>query len=119
MILPSHGALRPGGEEDAVMTTTISMTAKAESSRAGRFALPRDGTLRIRAGAGGVRIRAERGTVLVTREGDAEDHLLERGDEVLVTCRGLVVAWALTPAALWLSREVSGAPAAASDAWAA
>jgi hypothetical protein len=119
MILPSHGALRPGGEEDAVMTTTISMAAKAESSRAGRLELPRDGTLRLRAGAGGVRIRAERGTVLVTREGDAEDHLLERGDELLVTGSGLVVAWALAPSALWLSRQVSGAPTARSDARAA
>jgi hypothetical protein len=91
------------------MTTTISMAAMmVERSRSGRMELPRDATLRLRAGAHGVRIRAESGTVLVTREGDVDDHLLERGDELLVTGSGLVVAWALVPSSVVLSRDFDG-----------
>jgi hypothetical protein len=89
------------------MTTTISMAAMmAERSRSGRMELPRDATLRLRAGPHGVRIRAESGTVLVTREGDLDDHLMERGDELLITGTGLVVAWALVPSSVVLSRDV-------------
>ena len=89
------------------MTTTISMAAMVESSRSGRMELPRDATLRLRAGTRGVRIQAERGTVLVTREGDLDDHVLESGQELLVTGGGLVVAWAIEPAALVVSRDVA------------
>lgn len=65
-----------------------------------RADLAENATLRLHAGARGVVVRAERGTVLVTREGDAEDHVLEPGRSLLVTGKGLVVAWALTPAAV-------------------
>jgi hypothetical protein len=45
-------------------------------------------------------VRVERGTVLVTREGDREDHVLEAGDELVLPRRGTAVAWAFTPAAV-------------------
>jgi hypothetical protein len=45
-------------------------------------------------------VRVERGTVLVTREGDLEDHILEAGDELFLDVRGLAVAWAFTEAAI-------------------
>jgi hypothetical protein len=38
--------------------------------------------------------------VMVTREGDLEDHVLERGDELLLPAGGLAVAWAFTAARL-------------------
>jgi hypothetical protein len=47
-----------------------------------------------------VLVRVERGTVMVTREGDLEDHVLERGDELLLPAGRLAVAWAFTPARL-------------------
>jgi hypothetical protein len=47
-----------------------------------------------------VLLRVERGTVMVTREGDLEDHVLERGDELLLPSGGLAVAWAFTAARL-------------------
>jgi hypothetical protein len=100
-------------------TTTISMTAMVERSRSGRMELPRDATLRLRAGAHGLRIRAEHGTVLVTREGDLDDHVLERGDEILVTGSGLVVAWALAPSAVVLSRDFAGRTRAFAGSFAA
>ena len=65
-----------------------------------RAELAENATLRLHAGTRGVVVRAERGTVLVTREGDLEDHVLEPGTSLLVTGKGLVVAWALTPAAV-------------------
>jgi hypothetical protein len=40
----------------------------------------------------------EAGTVLVTREGDLDDHVLEPGDEILVRPGGLAVAWAFADA---------------------
>ena len=92
------------------MTTTIRTT--------GNYDLARDATLRLRAGDG-LAIRALRGTVLVTREGDAEDHVLEPGQTLTVAGRGLVVAWALTPAALELSRPAKRAAPAAAHAHAA
>ena len=45
-------------------------------------------------------VRVESGTVLITQEGDFEDHLLVSGDEILLHTRGLAVAWAFTKAAL-------------------
>lgn len=45
-----------------------------------------------------VYVRVERGTVLVTQEGDLEDHVLEQGGELLVPAGGLAVAWAFTDA---------------------
>jgi hypothetical protein len=45
-------------------------------------------------------VRVERGTVLVTQEGDLEDHLLAAGDEVVIDSVGLAVAWAFTDASL-------------------
>jgi hypothetical protein len=61
------------------------------------FDLPRDATLRIPRRGGTAIIRVERGVVLVTRAGDLEDHVLERGMELRVSEPGLVVAWALEP----------------------
>ena len=44
------------------------------------------------------------GCVMVTREGDPDDYLLGPGDELLLVGRGLVAAWALSPARLVVSR---------------
>jgi hypothetical protein len=45
-------------------------------------------------------VRVERGTVVVTQEGDLVDHVLERGDEIRLDLPGLAVAWAFTEAAI-------------------
>lgn len=42
----------------------------------------------------------ERGTVLVTQEGDPKDHVLAKGDILVLPARRLVVAWALTEASI-------------------
>ncbi|HUL57821.1 MAG TPA: DUF2917 domain-containing protein, partial [Anaeromyxobacteraceae bacterium] len=52
-------------------------------------------------------IRVERGVVLVTREGDLEDHVLDAGMELLVSEPGLVVAWALAPSTLSVREAAS------------
>lgn len=65
-----------------------------------RQELAENATLRLHAGGEGIHLRAERGTVLVTREGDTDDHVLEAGQTLRVTGKGLVVAWALTPSVL-------------------
>ena len=62
-------------------------------------------TLRMPAEIGLV-VRVERGTVLVTQEGDPEDHVLEPGDELVLTRPGLAVAWAFTDATLAIHRAV-------------
>ena len=61
--------------------------------------LTENATLRLPAGIGIV-VRVECGTVLVTQEGDLDDHVLEKGDELVLSRPGLAVAWALTDAAL-------------------
>ncbi len=60
-------------------------------------ALGRDEVLRLPGSRDGSWIRVESGTVVVTREGDPEDHVLEAGAELRVPGRGLAVAWALAP----------------------
>lgn len=45
-------------------------------------------------------VRVDRGTVLITRQGDVEDHVLEAGDELYLRRGGLAVAWAFTDAVL-------------------
>jgi hypothetical protein len=47
---------------------------------------------------GPVAIRVESGLVLVTREGDPEDHVLRPGEAVVLPPRGKVVAWAIESA---------------------
>jgi len=59
-----------------------------------RSELQRDMTLRLPTGA---TVEVERGLVLVTREGDPEDHVLEPGMGLSLEGRGLAVAWALSP----------------------
>ncbi|HZZ86003.1 MAG TPA: DUF2917 domain-containing protein [Anaeromyxobacteraceae bacterium] len=93
------------------MLLAISTRRNGERARAGRFELPRDGTLRLRSGSEGLRLRVERGVLLVTREGDGDDHVVTAGRELLVTGPGLVVAWALEQASIAVQRAPAGAPA--------
>lgn len=83
-------------------------------SRSGRWErreLAENDALRLPRRRGAVVVRVERGTVLVTRRGDLEDHVLEAGDELVLPRAGLAVAWAFTDAVIsW--REGLPAPAA-------
>ncbi len=63
------------------------------------WVLEENATLRLPA-EDDVVVRGERGTVLVTQEGDPDDHVLEPGDELVLSCCGRVVAWAFTDAAI-------------------
>jgi len=84
------------------MTT---MTSPAPSIARQRWELAENQTMRLPRGRVATLVRVERGTVLVTQQGDHEDHVLERGDEIVVRRRGLAVAWAFTEATISL-REV-------------
>jgi len=61
--------------------------------------LEHDEVLRLPSGRGSS-VRVERGVVVVTREGDPEDHVLLAGMEVKIRGRGKTLAWALEPALL-------------------
>src|SRR5689334_9304244 len=80
--------------------------ASAEGARE----LARDATLRLVPGRQGLVLRAGAGSLLVTQEGDPEDHVLAPGHELHLAGRGLVVAWALTPARLDVCRVGAEAP---------
>lgn len=62
--------------------------------------LAENATMRLPRGRSTVIVRVERGTVLVTQEGDLEDHVLEPGDEIALGAGRLAVAWAFTEAAI-------------------
>ncbi len=66
----------------------------------GRRELAKDATLRLPRGRNGVVVRAEGGSLVVTQEGDPEDHVLGPGEEVHLPRGGLAVAWALSPVAV-------------------
>jgi len=71
----------------------------------GQF-LARDEVLRIPGGRESA-LRVDRGVVVVTREGDPEDHVLLPGMEVAVPGRGKTLAWALEPAVIQVGVHVS------------
>ena len=68
--------------------------------------LARDEVLRIPGGRE-ASLRVDRGVVVVTREGDPEDHVLLPGMEVAVPGRGKTLAWALEPAVIQVGVHVS------------
>jgi hypothetical protein len=83
-------------------TTTIELPTTGEA-----WELAKDATMRLPRRRSAILVRVERGTVLVTREGDLEDHVLEAPDEIILPAGGLAVAWAFTRAAISV-REAGG-----------
>jgi len=71
------------------------MKALHEDSTPTTLDLPRDATVRLPPGRGETVVRAVLGTVVVTREGDLEDHILTPGAELRLPPAGLAVAWAV------------------------
>ena len=84
------------------MTRSAVLTWRMPWSVAGRdeqsWRLGKDETSHLSGGRGPVSIRVESGVVVVTREGDPEDHVLRAGDVVVLPPQGKIVAWALEPA---------------------
>jgi hypothetical protein len=62
--------------------------------------LAENAAVRVSRPGADVIVHVDRGTVLVTRQDDVEDHVLEAGDELIVRRGGLAVAWAFTDAAI-------------------
>lgn len=90
---------------------TVSMERFANTTRTGQqLELPQDGLLRLRATGPGIHLGVEHGTLLVTREGDTDDHVLEAGEQLDLSGPGLVVAWALAPAKVAVSRPATPGP---------
>ncbi len=81
------------------MATTIRTTQKPPRES---WDLAENATLKLPRRRAAAVVRAERGTVLVTRGGDREDHVLEPGDELVLPRGGLAVAWAFTDATISL-----------------
>ena len=69
-------------------------------STRGAWKLAANETRRLPRGRPVTTVRVERGTVLVTQQGDLEDHVLEPGDELVLVGGGLAVAWAFREAAI-------------------
>lgn len=76
----------------------------------GTWQLGKDQTTHLPEARGPVDIRVERGLVVVTREGDLEDHVLGAGDALVLPARGKVVAWALQPTRATVRDARPGAP---------
>jgi hypothetical protein len=63
-----------------------------------RRELAQDATIQLPPGRRGLVVRVERGVLLVTQEGDLDDHVLEPTQELRIPRGGLAVGWALAPA---------------------
>jgi DUF2917 family protein len=73
--------------------------------------LTRDATVRLPPGRGETVVRAVRGTVVVTREGDLEDHVLTSGMVLRLPPAGLSVAWAVAASRIQVWHEPHGGAA--------
>ena len=79
------------------MSWTMSWWRHDPTEAMGERRLGLDATLRLAPGRRGLALRVNEGCVLVTQQGDELDHVLEAGEEVRLSGRGVVVAWALSP----------------------
>lgn len=66
----------------------------------GERCLPQDATWSVVVRRTGLRVRCEAGLVLLTCEGDVEDHLLQGGATFVATRPGRLAVWALEPSRL-------------------
>jgi hypothetical protein len=82
--------------------TTQHTTATAARPRPSSIAseLAENSVMRVSRRGVAVVVRVDRGTVLITCQGDLEDHVLEAGDEIYLQGGGLALAWAFTDATL-------------------
>jgi hypothetical protein len=84
------------GEDEVMFASTTRSAAFMDGASQ---ALPKDGTVRITRSRD-VTVAVDSGVVLVTREGDLEDHVLEAGMALRLPRRGVAVAWALEPSTI-------------------
>lgn len=97
-------SLRHEGENAMTMHDFEDLFRRREGST-GTFDLAADETRRFRAVGGDLVLHADCGEILVTQEGDPEDHVLTEGGEWSTRGSGLVVAWALKPSRLEVHRS--------------
>lgn len=81
---------------------------KTPSSAGGAWDLDEHEAMSLPRGRAGTAVHVHRGTVLVTQEGDGEDHVLEPGDDLVLRRRGRAVAWALTEATISCATSPAG-----------
>jgi hypothetical protein len=62
-------------------------------------------------------VRVERGTVVVTRAADPDDHVVVAGEELRLLRGGLAVAWALAPTRLEVRQLVRDSVRRAWRSW--
>jgi nitrogen-specific signal transduction histidine kinase len=86
------------------------MARKIATSGGGTWGLDRDEVMTLPRRRAATVVQVHRGTVLVTQEGDRDDHILEAGDELVVRRRGRAVAWAFTEATISLHAASAPAP---------
>lgn len=66
--------------------------------------LARDGAWSLVVGRRGAAVRCTAGLLLVTSEGDPEDHVLAAGEALAVRRPGRLAVWALQPSRAWVDR---------------
>ncbi|HYG67301.1 MAG TPA: DUF2917 domain-containing protein [Anaeromyxobacteraceae bacterium] len=78
-------------------------SARARRARSSK----QDATIQLPPGPRGLLVRVERGVLLVTQEGDLDDHVLEPAQELRIPRGGLAVGWALAPATVVIADAAS------------
>jgi hypothetical protein len=78
-----------------MVATTRTWTGRLARAR---LDLSADETASLPALRGELLLRVDRGLVVVTREGDLDDHVLRPGEALRLPRRGKVVIWAIEPA---------------------
>jgi hypothetical protein len=105
-ILDECLANAPAGWSARRLDAPARLVIPVPTPNGGAWWLEADEVMRLPRGRASTTVKVHRGTVLVTQEGDPDDHVLEAEDALVLRSRGRAVAWALTAATISL-RDVA------------
>ncbi len=83
------------------------LASRRGAARTGAWELAENQAFRLVPGRDGVAIRVNSGCLVITQEGDPEDHVLLPGEGLRMTGREAVVAWAMSPSSFVVTDAVA------------
>jgi len=83
------------------------LASRRGAARTGAWELAENQACRLVPGRDGVAIRVNSGCLVITQEGDPEDHVLLAGEDLRMSGSDAVVAWAMSPSSFVVTDAVA------------